>query len=184
MSDEQTGADAPEAQGADSGEATTGQKAPPQAPPESQVPPEPPEPPEPPSFTQEDVNKLVAKARAEERRKASERFGDYDEVKTSATTAEQRLAELEQRYAAAEAKALRSDIAAAHGISPEDRDLFLTGSDEETLRAQAERLAAHLANRERASSIAPREGANPTSPPLGTDEAFAAAIAEALNRAR
>ena len=137
-----------------------------------------------PTFTQDDVNKLVAKARAEERRKATEKFGDYDKVVDGKVTAEQRLVDLEQRYAAAEAKALRSDVAAQFGISAEDRDLFLTGSDEETLRAQAERLATHIANRERAASVARGEGANPNPPALGTDEAFAAAIAEALNRAR
>lgn len=36
--------------------------------------------------------------------------------------------------------ALRFRVAAKHGISDEDADLFLTGSDEETLQKQAARL--------------------------------------------
>jgi murein DD-endopeptidase MepM/ murein hydrolase activator NlpD len=117
------------------------------------------------TFTQEEVNALVGQARTEERRKVTQRFSDYDDLKakaSEATTAEERIAELEKRHAAAEAKALRSDIAAKHGISPEDRDLFLTGADEETLTAQAQRLTQREADRKKQGNVAPREGGNPT----------------------
>lgn len=40
------------------------------------------------------------------------------------------------------ADALRFKVAAAHGISGEDAAMFLTGTDEETLTAQATKLAA------------------------------------------
>ena len=112
-------------------------------------------------LTQAEVDKIVAKVRAEERRKASEKFKDYDELKAKAgekQTLEERIAEMEQRTAQAVAKALRSDIAAEFGISKEDRDLFLTASDEDTLRAQAKRLADRDAERKKNPPRVPKEG--------------------------
>jgi len=112
-------------------------------------------------FTQDDVNKLIAKTRAEEKRKASERYADYDDLKAQASekkSADERIADLEKRYAEAEAGRLRSDIAARHGISPEDRDLFLTGTDEETLTAQAKRLAERDSDRKKQGNYVPNEG--------------------------
>lgn len=116
------------------------------------------------SFTQADVDKLMAKVRAEEKRKASERFADYDTLKAKAEgakTAEDRIAELEQRYAAAETRALRSSIAAEFSITADDRDLFLTGDDETTLRAQAQRLADRDSERKKRNNHVPGEGNNP-----------------------
>jgi hypothetical protein len=113
------------------------------------------------SFTQADVDKLVSKVRSEERRKASEKFADYDDLKTKADGAksvEQQLADLQGQLSASNARALRSDIAAKHGISAEDRDLFLTGTDEDTLTAQATRLAAKETDRKKNGNVAPREG--------------------------
>lgn len=46
----------------------------------------------------------------------------------------------EEAAARATAEALRLRVAAKHGISDEDADLFLTGSDAETLERQAARL--------------------------------------------
>lgn len=116
------------------------------------------------TFTQDEVNHLVGQARQDERRKAQSKYADYDEMKAAAgksKTLEERFAEVEARAAAAEAKALRSDIAAKHGISPEDRDLFLTGADEDTLTAQAQRLAARETDRKNHSNVVPKEGATP-----------------------
>ena len=48
----------------------------------------------------------------------------------------------EEAAAKATAEALRLRVAAKHGISDEDADLFLTGTDAETLEKQAERLVA------------------------------------------
>ena len=113
------------------------------------------------ALPQSEVDKIVAKVRAEERRKASERFKDYDELKAKAgekQTLEERIAEMEQRTAQAVATALRSDIAAEFGISKEDRDLFLTASDEDTLRAQAKRLADRDAERKKNPPRVPKEG--------------------------
>ncbi len=113
------------------------------------------------TFTQADVDRIVRERVKRER----EKFADYDDLKAKAAgakTVEDRLAEMEQRTAAAEAKALRSDIAARHGISAEDRDLFLTGTDEETLTAQAKRLSDREADRKKVGNHVPNEGNTPT----------------------
>ena len=126
-------------------------------------------------LTQAEVDKIVAKVRAEERRKASEKFKDYDELKAKAgekQTLEERIAEMEQRAAQAEATALRSDIAAEYGIPKEDRDLFLTASDEDTLRAQAKRLADRDAERKKNPPRVPKEG-TVTDPADNSDREFA-----------
>lgn len=112
------------------------------------------------SFTQADVDRIVADRLKRER----EKFKDYDDLKAKAgeaKTAEDRLAELEQRYADAETRALRAHVASEHGISAEDRDLFLTGDDEETLTAQAKRLAERESERKKRSNHVPNEGSNP-----------------------
>lgn len=122
------------------------------------------------TFTQADVDKIVRDRLAQQ---AKNKFGDYDELKTAAAgakTVEQKLAELESKHAEAEARALRSDIAARYGISAEDRDLFLTGSDEATLEAQATRLAEREADRKKHGNVARREGATTTTGNTDQDE--------------
>ncbi len=111
------------------------------------------------TFTQADVDRIVRERVQRERAK----YADYDELKAKAAgvkTVEDRLAEMEKRTAAAEASALRSDVAARHGISAEDRDLLLTGTDAETLEAQAKRIA-DASERKKKANIVPREGSNP-----------------------
>lgn len=123
------------------------------------------------TFSQEDVNRIVT-ARLKEQ--AEKKFGDYNDLKTraeGAKTVEQQLAELEQKHADAEARALRSNIAAQFGIStkkgpngePSDADLFLTGSDEPTLTAQAERLSGRAVEQKKQGNRAPKEGGTTTS---------------------
>lgn len=115
------------------------------------------------TFTQADVEKIVRERLAQQ---AKNRFGDYDDLKAKAEgakTVEQKLAELEAKHAEAEARALRSDIATRHGISAEDRDLFLTGSDEASLEAQAKRLAERLVDQKKNGNRAPKEGSTTTS---------------------
>lgn len=112
------------------------------------------------TFTQADVDRIV-KERIERERK---RYADYDELKAKAgekVTAEERIADLEKRYADAESRALRANVASEYGISAEDRDLFLTGTDEETLTAQAKRLADRESERKKRSNHVPNEGNNP-----------------------
>jgi hypothetical protein len=119
-------------------------------------------------FTQADIDKLVVKVRGEERRKASEKYADYDDLKTKAEgarTLEERLADVEGELSATKVDAMRSRVAAKFGINTEagedgksDVDLFLTGTDEATITAQAERLAARTADRKKSGNVAPKEG--------------------------
>jgi hypothetical protein len=109
------------------------------------------------TLTQADVDRIVKERVSREKAK----YADYDDLKAKAEgakTVEQKLADLEGKYSAAEARALRSDIAAKHGISAEDRDLFLTGTDESTLTAQAKRLADREADRKKQGNQARNEG--------------------------
>ncbi len=83
--------------------------------------------------------------------------------------------EAKESAAKATADALRLRVAAKHGISDEDADLFLTGSDEDTLKRQAERLTAR--NAEAASPRSPRpdpnQGRSPGIGPKSTADSFA-----------
>jgi hypothetical protein len=117
------------------------------------------------TFTQVEVDALI-KDRAE--RLAKQQYPDYEELKTKAAgakTLEERLGSLEQELSATKAVALRTGIAAKFGISTEskdgelsDADLFLTGTDEATLTAQAQRLAARQADSKKNGNVAPSEG--------------------------
>lgn len=110
------------------------------------------------TFTQAELDQIISDRLAQQ---AKNKFGDYADLKAKAEgakTVEQKLAELETKHAEAEARALRSDIATKHGISAEDRDLFLTGSDEATLTAQAKRLADRAADQKKNGNRAPKEG--------------------------
>lgn len=122
------------------------------------------------TFTQAEVDALIAQ-RAE--RIAKQRFPDYDELKTKAAgvpTLEERLGALEKELSATKAEALRTSVAAKFGIStqkgpkgePSDADLFLTGTDEAILTAQAERLAARQADSKKQGNVAPKEGTTTT----------------------
>ncbi len=129
------------------------------------------------TFTQDEVNQLIGATRLEERRKVSEKFADYNDLKKAAEgkkTSDDRIAELEAKYAQAEANTLRLRVAGDFGIStkrgddgePSDADLFLTGTDEETLTAQAKRLSDRAA--EKANAEAERKKRNPSVPKEGT----------------
>lgn len=127
------------------------------------------------TFTQADLDKIVKERVARERAK----YADYDDLKTRAgekATADERIADLEKRYADAEAGRLRSDIAARHGISAEDRDLFLTGTDEDTLTAQAKRLAERESERKKQGNHVPDEGKSTRTSGSDPNRAFLAAI--------
>ena len=121
-----------------------------------------------PITTQDDLNKVIADRVNRERAK----FADYKDIKAKAARLDeieavnqseaerfaQRIAALESENARIQSEALRSRIQAKHGISDEDAALFLTGTDEETLTAQAKRLADREADRKKRGNIAPKEG--------------------------
>lgn len=108
-------------------------------------------------FTQADVDRIVADRVKRERAK----YADYDDLKKAAgdkATAEERIASLEKEIEGSKREALRRRVQAAHGISDEDADLFLTASDEETLKRQAERLAAQGSQQKKRGNRVPGEG--------------------------
>jgi hypothetical protein len=121
-----------------------------------------------PITTQEDFNKAIAERVSRERAK----FADYNDLKAKAAkvdealeagkTAEQkfndRLAALEQELNSTRSQALRARIQAKFSVSDEDAQLLLTGTDEETLTAQAQRIAQRDADRKKRGNVAPKEG--------------------------
>jgi hypothetical protein len=113
-------------------------------------------------FTQADVDaaveKIAAKIRAEERRKVSEKFADYDDLKAKAgesTTLEERVAAMEKRAIEAETSALRAKYAAD---VPERLRPLLTGTSDEELKAQRDLLVEGEAERKKNGNHVPREG--------------------------
>lgn len=117
------------------------------------------------TFTQAEVDQMI-KDRAE--RIAKQRYADYDDLKAKAgasKTLEEQLTELKNDLVSSKTEALRARVAAAHGISTKpgpdgksDADLFLTGSDEDTLTAQAKRLTERESERKKQGNVAPKEG--------------------------
>jgi len=129
-----------------------------------------------PITSQQELNAALKERLDRERAK----FKDYNDLKAKAAKlddieqanlselekANGRITTAESERDTAKAEALRLRIAVTHGISLEDADLFLTGTTEETLTAQAKRLsdrAAELANAEEE-----RKKKHPTVPKEGT----------------
>lgn len=121
------------------------------------------------TFTQADIDRIVKDRLAQQAKTIAAKFSDYDETKAKAETAktlEDRLGSLEAELNATKASALRTSIAAKFGVStekgpkgePSDADLFLTGTDESTLTAQAQRLATRQADSKKQGNVARKEG--------------------------
>lgn len=87
-------------------------------------------------------------------------------TKEEQATAKAAAAEKERDEAKADA--LRWRVAAKHGISDEDAELFLLGTDEATLVKQAERLAGRQSEQRKNGNTVPKEGTN-TTPPKGDE---------------
>jgi hypothetical protein len=90
--------------------------------------------------------------------------------------AQRELKDAQDLAAKATAEAIRLRVAAKHGISDEDADLFLTATDEESLTRQAERLAAR--NADATSPRAPKPDANQGRPGAGGPKSTADSFAE------
>jgi hypothetical protein len=119
------------------------------------------------TFTQADVDaaveKIAAKIRAEERRKVSEKFADYDDLKTkagTATTLEERVAQIERQAQENEVRALRAEVANVKGLTPSQAKR-LVGSTREELEADADELIADIGAQKKPAPQAPREGKTP-----------------------
>lgn len=92
--------------------------------------------------------------------------------------AQKQAQEAQEAAAKATADALRFRVAAKHGISDEDADLFLTGTDAETLEKQAARLVDRTPTAPRPD---PSQGGRGEPAKGSTADQFAAAISDALN---
>lgn len=125
-----------------------------------------------PITSQEEFEQRLGKRLERERSK----FSDYDDLKakaakldeieqanqTEAEKAAKRLADLEDELNTVRRDSLRLRVAAEHGIADaDDIELFLTGTDEETLTKQAKRLADRDADRKKGGLRVPREGSTP-----------------------
>lgn len=80
--------------------------------------------------------------------------------------AQKALSDAQAEAAKAASEALRLRIAAKHGISDEDADLFLTGSDAETVERQASALAARTTNGPKPDLTQGTKGAPATGDPV------------------
>ena len=125
-----------------------------------------------PEQTIEALREALSKANAEakDNRLKAKELDEFKQAQMSELEKAQAIAQESQTAAQkAQAEALRWRIAAKHGISDEDAETFLTGSDEETLKRQAERLAA-LAEK---SPTTPKpdlsQGGSSTAPALNSD---------------
>lgn len=105
-----------------------------------------PQEPEPKPKPTETVDFWKQKAREQEKRakENAEKALRFDEIEAASLSEQEKARKLakdaEDRAAKAETEVMRWKIAARHGISDSDAELFLTGSDEETLTRQAERF--------------------------------------------
>lgn len=146
-----------------------------------------------PITSQDDLNRIIG----ERVKRATSKFGDYkdlqakaarfDELEQANKTESQRLADAkaaaEQERDAARAEALRLRVATKHGISDEDADLFLTGTDEETLLRQAQRLSDRKGDAGAAGTPKPdlTQGGRGTPAQGSTAQQFASALGDAFN---
>lgn len=135
-----------------------------------------------PPASQEEFNQIIEKRLERERAK----FSDYDDLrekaakldeieqanKTEQQRYEERLTQAEQSAAEARTEALRFRVATKFGISDENAELFLTGTDEDTLTKQAERLADLDDQRKKRAPHVPREGATTPDPASDPKRAF------------
>ena len=112
------------------------------------------------TFTQADVDRIVAdRLKREDVKGLKVKASELDTSKSEIQRLADEVAALTKARLEESAKALRYRVATEAGLSSEDADLFLTGSDEETITAQAKRLA----ERNRPSGgRAPNEGKQPT----------------------
>lgn len=104
-------------------------------------------------------NKARADANDEAARKLA---GIEDANKTAETKTAERITALEKQLADSQRAALVARVQASHGISDEDAALFLTGSDEDALTAQAKRLAERADEQKKNGNRAPKEGGTTT----------------------
>jgi hypothetical protein len=123
--------------------------------------PEPAGDPKPDTFTQADVDRIVAERLKREREATKTKYADYDDLKAragEATTLEERIAAMEDRATKAETEALRAKYAVD---VPEKLRPLLTGTTDEELKAQRDLIVEGESERKKNGNHVPREGNNP-----------------------
>lgn len=112
-----------------------------------------------------EVEKTAAKIRADERKKVSEKFADYDDLKAKAEGAkslEDRVAEIERQAKESEDRATRAEVANAKGLTAAQAKR-LVGTTREELEADADELLQDIGTQKKNGNHVPREGKNPKS---------------------
>lgn len=96
-----------------------------------------------------------AKANAD----AAKRLAELEDAqKSEAEKAADRMRQLEAEVAEARRESLRFRVASEFGIPGDKAELLLTGSDEETMRRQAEALRSDTDERKKTGNVVPNEG--------------------------
>lgn len=121
------------------------------------------------TFTQAEVDRIIAdRLKREDVKGLKQKAAEFDKLSEAQKTAEQKAADAqkaaEQRASEAEARAIRYQVAAEKGISKADADLFLTGTDEDSITAQADRLLERDGDRQKRGNYVPNEGKQPKNP--------------------
>ena len=130
------------------------------------------------TFTQADVDRIVRERVKRER----EKFADYDDLKAkagSATTLEERVAQIERQARESEERALRAEVANVKGLTATQAKRLI-GSTREELEADADELLADIGAQKKQGNHVPREGNNPKS---GGDDDARAFARELFGRA-
>ena len=118
------------------------------------------------TFTQADVDRIVAERLKRERETTRTKYADYDDLKATASekaTLEERVAEIERQARESEQRAIRAEIANAKGLTPSQAKR-LVGSTREELEADADELLKDIGAQKKQGNVVPREGRNPQAP--------------------
>lgn len=123
-----------------------------------------------------------ANAAEAELKAAKARLTEIERANESAIErAEREAKEAKEEAAQAAVDVLKFRIAAQHNIAPEDADLFLTGSDADTLTRQAARLVERIPTASPTPKPDRSQGGSGTPAPLTTADAFAQAVESHFN---
>lgn len=124
------------------------------------------------TFTQDDVDRIVADRLKRERDSTKTKYADYDDLKAKAegaTTLEARVADIERQAADANARALRAEVANDKGLTP-SQARRLVGSSKEELEADATELLKDIGAQQKQGNHSPREGQTTTKSAGGDGE--------------
>lgn len=133
------------------------------------------------TFTQADVDRIVAERLKREREKTETKLAEVEALRTQAEgakTAEERIAALEQEVTKARTDALRASYAAD---VPERLRPLLTGTTDEELKAQRDLLVEGESERKRHNNRVPTEGNTPKAGEDGMREFTRGLFARAIS---